>query len=654
MASTAWLAKLASGGAAAMLLLAPPVSSAEEKPSAEEKQATQDDPVVLVQPHRRLHPMSSLLNGVNNNEWFGDSHGLWDPEKQQVNPDVVAKARRAGLHLVRYPGGTSANLFDWKRAIGPQDQRGCQRDGRPEGGPLDSRYGPDEHMQFVAQAGAQAQIMVSFASESPADAADWVEYMNAPVGTNPNGGIAWADVRAANGHPEPYGVKYWEIGNEHDRNGNQRYWLNREDVDVAMRQYVFGGTQRQYHTDIGQQVGKGCDFRVAVASDGTPGQVFNVRFPPVVPGSAVVYVGGDVWQEVDDLSSAGPDDEVYELRPESGEIVFGDGVHGKVPPAGADVEADYDSGPHPGFLDFYRAMKSADPSIDVCAIWGEPSFPKLMADTGHADEYDCLTVHPYTNFSRDFGNTLESAQQGHDWHMLGEATQTKRVADVIAAVRRYASPGTYVTVSEYGALFFGSHDADVYPSWNTAMSHVTYMASQWTRFANVGMPWAEGNTLISSAPSGLRAVLGGPPVYVFTAEATAREALRPMFDGGGYVVANRVLENPTEATEPTNFGSSYPALASTATVDRDGRLLIAVVNRDSTDPVTARVVPAGYRHDGTVAVSTVAGEHFTSFNSIEHPNDVVIDRAELQVGGGSFAYTFPPASVTLLQLTPAG
>ena len=40
------------------------------------------------------------------------------------------------------------------------------------------------------------------------DARDLVEYCNGPASSK------WGKVRAANGHAEPYGVKYWEIGNE--------------------------------------------------------------------------------------------------------------------------------------------------------------------------------------------------------------------------------------------------------------------------------------------------------------------------------------------------------------------------------------------------------------------------------------------------------
>src|SRR5262245_55421000 len=74
-----------------------------------------DGPVILVQPQHSLAPVSPALTGVNNDQWFGNAHGLWDPEADAPNPDVVAKTRRAGIGIVRFPGGTSANLYDWKR-----------------------------------------------------------------------------------------------------------------------------------------------------------------------------------------------------------------------------------------------------------------------------------------------------------------------------------------------------------------------------------------------------------------------------------------------------------------------------------------------------------------------------------------------------------
>ncbi len=620
--------------------------------------------MVMVNARKAEAPISPLLTGVNNDQWFENAHGLWDPEREQPDSRVVEKTERAGIDIVRYPGGTPASFYDWKRAIGPQASRSCQTDARPGNGePRDSVYGPDEHMEFVGQAGAGAQIMVPFVSETATDAADWVEYMNAPVGTNPNGGTAWAEERAANGHPEPHGVNYWEVGNEHDR-PDQRYWMS-PDNETALEQYAFGGTQRQE----GQLLGKGCDFSPDVASDGEPNQVFSVAFPPVVPDSATVFVDGEEWREVESLSSAGPDDEVYEFDPESGEAAFGDGANGKVPPTDTQVTADYDSGPHDGFVDFYEAMKEADPGIDVCATWapinagtglGTANFPELMAENGRSDDYDCLIFHPYTNFTTQFDNVFETAREGHDEHMLGEAEATRILREHAESVEEYGREDAYVTVSELGALFFGPNDARAYPSWNTAMSHATYFASQWTRLADLGVPWAEGNTLVSEVPTGLRAVLGGEPRFIFTSEAVVRESIKPLVEGGGDVVEHRVRKNPLVETHETQLGSSYEALTSTATLDEDGQLNILVVNRHPTDAVEAKVMPAGFRHGTTANVSTVDGadnldnnrESFESHNSLRNPEEVRLERGEIQTGRGPFDYAFPKHSVTLIQLDP--
>ncbi|MQA02187.1 MAG: hypothetical protein GEV07_05485 [Streptosporangiales bacterium] len=602
------------------------------------------------------HPASVLLGGVNNNRWHDDSLGLWDPEAGHGVPDAVEKTARAGVSSIRYPGGTQANLFDWKRAVGPLDDRECQVDGG-NGTPRDSRYGPDEHMTFTGETGARASIMVPFANETPADAADWVEYMNAPAGTNPRGGVAWADLRAANGHRKPYGVEHWEVGNEHDR-PEQRYWMSSSPSE-AMQQYAFGGTQRQ----LDQPVGTACDHRDSASySNGSADSSFQVHYPPVVEDSQAVYVDGEKWRAVDDLEGAGPDDEVYTFDPRTGRVAFGDGTHGRIPPEGAQVTADYDSGPHAGFVDFAAAMKKVDPDIDVLATWapitsqsglGDRSFPELMADRGERNAYDGLVIHPYTNFRRDFGDALESAQQGHDWHMLGEANATELVRQARKDVRRYGGKGSYITTTEFGALFFGPHDASAYPSWNTAMSHALYMASQWARWSELGLPWAEGNTLVAEEPQGLRAVLGGAPGFAYTSEAVVRQQLQPFLTGGGKVVPHQLVGNPQVSTDPTDLGSSYDGLVGTTTVDRDGQLNVLVVNRMSTRAADVTVVPGGFTHTGTVTASTVAGEDFTSFNNLDHPDDVRIERSERQVGSTAFDHTFPAHSVTLLRLDPA-
>ncbi|CDR02402.1 alpha-L-arabinofuranosidase [Streptomyces iranensis] len=410
-------------------------------------------PVVAIDAQRRSFKVSPHMTGVNGAKWYDDAYGMWDSKLNRPAPGIVGKIRKSGIGMIRYPGGTSSNLFNWKGAIGPQADRTRQVEGQ-KGEPVDSRFGPDEYMAFIRETGATPEIMAPFANSTPQEIADWVAYMNAPQGTK------WGDLRARNGHPEPYRVRYWEIGNEL-HGAKQRYWMSADD-DKAMRQYAFGGTQRQKR----QRVGTPTDHRPSASvSNGQPNQTFTVWYPPVTPKTQTIRVDDTTWHEIANLTSAGADDLVYTFDPSNGTIHFGDDRHGKIPQNGAKITADYDSGPHAGFVDYYTKMKAVDPTIDVLAVWapieagklaGGKSFPELLAEHGHADKYDGMAIHPYTNFSRDLKATrFPDKRAGHDYQMLGDEAAAKMVSDLTALVQKHGKEGAYVAVSECGALFFG-------------------------------------------------------------------------------------------------------------------------------------------------------------------------------------------------------
>ena len=76
--------------------------------------------------------------------------------------------------------------------------------------PEPSDFGTDEFIRFARNVGAEPTLTVNVEGRGATveEAAAWVEYCNGPA-TSTNGAM-----RARNGHPEPYHVKYWEIGNE--------------------------------------------------------------------------------------------------------------------------------------------------------------------------------------------------------------------------------------------------------------------------------------------------------------------------------------------------------------------------------------------------------------------------------------------------------
>ncbi|MCK9410427.1 MAG: hypothetical protein M0R68_14965, partial [Bacteroidetes bacterium] len=124
--------------------------------------------------------------------------GVWDPELKCPVPEMIALAKLAGVSVLRYPGGSAARHFDWKKTIGDIDQR------------PDQKFGLPEYLQLCDEIGAIPLITLPEYSGTAQDAADLVEYLNAPN----DGNHIWAKQRAEDGRAEPWNVIWFEYGNE--------------------------------------------------------------------------------------------------------------------------------------------------------------------------------------------------------------------------------------------------------------------------------------------------------------------------------------------------------------------------------------------------------------------------------------------------------
>lgn len=128
--------------------------------------------------------------------------GLWDPRAHEPVEQMMRFLRETGTSVMRWPGGCGAHSFNWKKTVGPLPERPKQAFGLPE------------FLRCCEHVGAEPILTLADFWGTPEDFADIVEYLNAPVGKNPNGGKDWAAVRAAEGRREPYGVVWFECGNE--------------------------------------------------------------------------------------------------------------------------------------------------------------------------------------------------------------------------------------------------------------------------------------------------------------------------------------------------------------------------------------------------------------------------------------------------------
>jgi predicted phage baseplate assembly protein len=75
--------------------------------------------------------------------------------------------------------------------------------------------------------------------------------------------------------------------------------------------------------------------------NGLPHQFFKTLYKPVVPDSLSMTVNGETWTAVMDFDASGPGDRQYTVEPVGGEVRFGDGIHGVVPPGGAEIDVRY-------------------------------------------------------------------------------------------------------------------------------------------------------------------------------------------------------------------------------------------------------------------------------------------------------------------------
>jgi alpha-L-arabinofuranosidase len=140
--------------------------------------------------------------------------------------EVVSMLRVMQIPIVRFPGGTDVDYMDWADMVSNVPGRAPERPVSTghQGHKVTNRFGYDEYLRLAADLKWDSILVVNFLdalakkkplAEAARHAAGIVAYANAPVGAKlPDGMPDWPAVRAKNGHPAPYGVKIFQLGNE--------------------------------------------------------------------------------------------------------------------------------------------------------------------------------------------------------------------------------------------------------------------------------------------------------------------------------------------------------------------------------------------------------------------------------------------------------
>ncbi len=121
--------------------------------------------------------------------------------------DVVDAVKELGPPVLRWGGSTvDPGPYRWADAIGERDRRPSFVN-RVWGRRDTNDVGVEEFVRLCRIVGAEPLVCMSL-GDGVDNAGRLVEYLNGPAESE------WGRKRAANGHAEPYGVRYVQVGNE--------------------------------------------------------------------------------------------------------------------------------------------------------------------------------------------------------------------------------------------------------------------------------------------------------------------------------------------------------------------------------------------------------------------------------------------------------
>jgi alpha-N-arabinofuranosidase len=140
--------------------------------------------------------------------WVGTVSLMPGDNVRGMRADTLALLKKLGGTMYRWPGGNFVSGYDWRDGLGDRDRRPPRRNPAWTGVEHND-FGLDEFIDFCREIDTEPVIAVNTGFGDQYSAALEVEYANGAPTTSVGGAM-----RAANGHAEPYGVKYWCVGNE--------------------------------------------------------------------------------------------------------------------------------------------------------------------------------------------------------------------------------------------------------------------------------------------------------------------------------------------------------------------------------------------------------------------------------------------------------
>ncbi len=147
-----------------------------------------------------------LGRGIYQGIWVGRQSSI--PNRRGFRNDVLAALRDLHVPVVRWPGGCFADEYHWRDGVGPRATRPVTLNTNWGGVPDTNEFGTHEFLDFAEMIGADAYINGNLGTGSAREMAEWLQYMTSDKPTS------LTAERARNGHPKPWKIAYFAVGNE--------------------------------------------------------------------------------------------------------------------------------------------------------------------------------------------------------------------------------------------------------------------------------------------------------------------------------------------------------------------------------------------------------------------------------------------------------
>ena len=196
--------------------------------------------------------------------------GVFDPadpcaDENGFRKDTLSFIRELSTPITRYPGGNFAHSWKWEDSIGPKAKRPVRLDDSWKQKET-NQFGLDEFISWCRLAGTEPMLTINLCTRGILEARELWEYCNFPSGT------FLSDLRIANGHKEPYNIKYFCLGNEMhgacevgQRDAKEYAWIARETAKTLKRfdpemKLVFCGADSDWNRIVVEECFEFMDF----------------------------------------------------------------------------------------------------------------------------------------------------------------------------------------------------------------------------------------------------------------------------------------------------------------------------------------------------------------------------------------------------------